>query len=91
MQFLMALGIWLVGSLAARVLLGAGLAIGFHTWVSGAVEDYLGELVAGIGALGAAGQIVLIAGAGPALSVIGGALVARAAIVAAGAWVGRAS
>lgn len=91
MQFLVTFALWLAGSLVARLLVGAGLAVGFHTWVSGSVDGFLTQLVASIDGIGGdAGQMVLLSGAGPAISIIGGALVARAAIVAAGAWIGRA-
>lgn len=89
MQILIGILIWLVGSVIARVLLGAGLAIGFHVWVTDAVEGFLASVVSSINGMGAAGQIILMSGAGSALSIIGGALVARATIVAAGIWIGR--
>lgn len=89
MQFLVAFFVWAAGSLLARLLLGAGLAIGFHTWVTGAVEGFLGSLVSSINGLGATGDVLLLSGVGPAISIIGGALVARATIVAAGIWIGR--
>lgn len=74
----------LASSLVIRALLGAGLSIASYVWVGSAIETLLGNVAAAWGGMPAAVvQLIALGGAGQALSIVGAALLARAAIVAA--------
>jgi len=82
---------WAMGSAVARILLGAGLGLGTYAVLSTILNDLLADLVAEISLLGAAAQILYLAGIGEALSIVGGAMVARVALGSAKVFVTRAS
>lgn len=76
-------GGWLLGSALARVLTGAGLTLVTATWLSGQVETALNSISSQWSGLPADGLAFLAySGIGTYLSIIGSAIVARAAIVA---------
>lgn len=82
-------GGWLLGSALARVLTGAGLTLITATWLSTQVTDALNSVAAQWSGLPADGLAFLAySGIGTYLSIIGSALVARAAIVAAAGVLG---
>ena len=81
---------WIASSLLARVLVGAGLSLASYAFVGTAVDAVLANvqsLSSGLHADVAA--LLALGGAGQALSLIGGALVARAVIVSAGVMLRR--
>lgn len=81
----------LVGSLAPRVLVGGGLALALAVGLDTLVSSFLSQVVASIGGIPADTlQIMLLAGLGQALSILGGALLTRAALAAALAGVTKA-
>jgi hypothetical protein len=85
--FIGAFGI-LASSFLARVLVGAGLVLVSAVWIGGAVEGLLDDAAASIGgATGAIVQLMALGGAGQALSIVGSAIVGRAALVAAQTFV----
>lgn len=76
------LAVWIISSIVARMLLGAGLAITFHTWVTQYVYDALNWMSGSLAGIPGA-EILWMAGVGEGLSIVAGALVAYATIVAA--------
>jgi Protein of unknown function (DUF2523). len=84
-----ALLVWVLGSALARVLLGAGLTVLTFNWLDEFVIEALDAVTAQLS--GTPGlDIMLLAGVGEALSIIGSALVARATIEVARIYIGRA-
>lgn len=80
---------WALGGAAARVLTGAGLALVVFTGLNFAVENVLEYGVAMLGAVPQdVLQLALLTGVGEALSMVGSALLTRAAIIAAARSVG---
>lgn len=76
-------------SMLARVLIGGGLTLLVSAGVSAAVDGLLGDAIRTLGSLPATVlDLVLLGGLGTALSVIGSALLTRAAILAAGRVLG---
>jgi len=90
--FLKQLLFYVLGSALARVLAGAGLAVATAPFISDFVDDALANAVTSVGLLDPALlNLILLAGIGDALSIIGSALVARVTIVTASAFVGVSS
>ena len=78
----------LASSFIARALLGAGLTLVSAVWIGGAVESALNQAASSMqGASAAIVQLIALGGAGQALSIVGAAMVGRAAIVAAQTFV----
>lgn len=76
---------WIAGSLLARVLVGAGLSLASMAFVGGLIDSALANVQAIWGGLpGGVSAILGLSGFGSALSLIGGAIVARGVIVSAG-------
>lgn len=84
--------VWFLGSSLARILTGAGLAIGSYHVLSAALSTALTWVSSSLGGLAAdMTAIIFLAGIGDALSVVGAALTAVAAINSARVFVGMQS
>jgi len=82
----------LASSLVARLLVGAGMTLVSAVWIGGAVETALQYVSDAWGGMpGAVVQLLALGGVGQALSIVGAALVGRAALVAAQTFVKVAS
>lgn len=70
-----------LGNSAARVLTGAGLSVASYGAITVAITASLGALTSSFSALPSAMlNIILLSGAGQAISIIGAAMLTRAAI-----------
>lgn len=82
---------WVLAGALARVLAGAGLAIGTYAILSNLLDNFLGLLTTSLnGVTSGFANLLWIAGVGEALSIVGSALVAVAAINSARVFIGRA-
>lgn len=82
---------WVLAGAVARVLAGAGLAIGTYAILSDLLDNFLGLLTTSLnGVTSGFANLLWIAGVGEALSIVGSALVAVAAINSARVFIGRA-
>jgi len=81
--------VWALGSAVARILAGAGLAIGSYAVISDYVDGALSALTSSILSLGGAGSLLYLAGIGEALSIIGSAILASAALMSARIFLAR--
>lgn len=81
--FIVTAAIWILSGVVARVLLGAGLAIGSYVLIEGFVNDGLLAATSYISGLGDVGQLMYLAGVGDAMSIIGSAMVVAVTMMAA--------
>lgn len=82
---------WVLAGALARVLAGAGLAIGTYAILSNLLDNFLSLLTTSLnGVTSGFANLLWIAGVGEALSIVGSALVAVAAINSARVFIGRA-
>lgn len=80
---------WVLAGALARVIAGAGLAIGSYSILSDMLDDFLSFVTSSLDNLaGDFAAILWIAGVGEALSIVGSALVAVAAINSARVFLG---
>lgn len=81
--------VWILAGAIARVLAGAGLALGTYSMLSGLLDDFLALLTTSLNGVSAGfASLLWIAGVGDAISIIGSALVAVAAINSARVFIG---
>lgn len=81
--------VWVLAGAVARILAGAGLAIGTYALLSDYLDSFLAYLTNELSGLPADfASILWIAGVGDAISIIGSALVAVAAINSARVFIG---
>jgi len=84
--------VWVLAGALARVLLGAGLALGTYAALSAMLDNMLALLTSELDAVsGGFAALLWIAGVGDALSIVGSALVAVAAINSARVFLGAPS
>jgi hypothetical protein len=88
-QLMIGIFTWALGSAIARLLGGAGLAIASYSVISDYVDDALLALTNGLGALGSVGSLLYLAGIGQAISIIGSAILASAALMSARIFLAR--
>lgn len=82
----------LVGGALANILIGAGLGVVSFSAISAAIYSALALMQSYVGGITTdALQVVLMLGFGEALSIIGSALLVRAAIASAGVGIGKAA
>jgi len=81
--------IWVMGSAIARLLAGAGLAVGSYAVISDYIDAALAATTNLISGLGDVGALLYIAGIGEALSIIGSAVLASAALLSAKIFLAR--
>lgn len=87
-----ALFVWILAGAVARVLAGAGLALGTYSILSGLLDDFLSLLTGSLnGVTSGFSNLLWLAGVGEAISIVGSALVAVAAINSARVFIGRSS
>lgn len=80
---------WFLASSLAKVLLGSGLVLATATFIGGAVEAALNYVSsAWSGMPSAILQILALGGLGQVLSIVGGAILAKSALLAASEIVG---
>lgn len=81
--------IWILAGALARILAGAGLALGTYALLSDYLDTFLGYLTSELNGLpGDFASILWIAGIGDALSIVCSALIAVAAINSARVFLG---
>lgn len=84
-----ALFVWVLAGAVARVLAGAGLAIGTYAILGGLLDDFLALLTSSLNSVTSGfANLLWLAGVGDAISIIGSALVAVAAINSARVFIG---
>lgn len=84
--------IWILAGAVARILAGAGLAIGTYSILGDLLDNFLSMLTSSLnGVTGGFANLLWLAGVGDAISIIGSALVAVAAINSARVFIGGAS
>lgn len=84
MVFLKGLMVWVLAGTLTRVLIGAGLALVTFSVLDDLVTGFLGQVSTYVGALPSAVlEILVMMGAGDALSVVGSALLTVATMKAA--------
>lgn len=84
--------IWILAGAVARVLAGAGLAIGTYSILGDLLDNFLSMLTSSLnGVTGGFANLLWLAGVGDAISIVGSALVAVAAINSARVFIGGAS
>lgn len=89
LKFLIGLVTWALSGFVARIMVGAGLTFITATTLTALVESALGDIAGGMSGLpSAALQLALLGGVAQFLSIIGSALLTRAAIRAAMAGLG---
>ena len=89
LKFLIGLVTWMLSGLIARVLIWAGLTVITSVTLGALVESAMQDAIAGIsGIASAALQLALLGGVADFFSIIGSALLTRAAIRAAMAGLG---
>lgn len=77
------------GGLLGKLLIGAGLTLIVATGLNSGIELMLGHVLANVSSLpGKIFQLLMLAGLGQCISIIGGALLTRAALMAAGQIMG---
>jgi hypothetical protein len=81
--------IWILAGAVARILAGAGLAIGTYSILSDLLDSFLALLTTSLNGISSAfSSLLWLAGVGEAVSIIGSALVAVAAINSARVFIG---
>lgn len=91
-MILKSLLVWILAGAVARVLAGAGLAIGTYAILGDLLNDFLALLTSSLNGVTAGfSNLLWLAGVGDAISIIGSALVAVAAINSARVFIGSAS
>lgn len=84
--------VWILAGAVARILAGAGLAIGTYAILGDLLNDFLALLTSSLNGVTAGfSNLLWLAGVGDALSVVGSALVAVAAINSARVFIGGAA
>lgn len=84
--------IWILAGAVARILAGAGLAIGTYSILGDLLDNFLTLLTSSLnGVTGGFANLLWLAGVGEAISIVGSALVAVAAINSARVFIGGAS
>ena len=84
--------VWILAGAVARILAGAGLAIGTYSILGDLLDNFLIMLTSSLnGVTGGFANLLWLAGVGDAISIIGSALVAVAAINSARVFIGGAS
>jgi hypothetical protein len=84
--------VWILAGAVARILAGAGLAIGTYSILGDLLDNFLVMLTSSLnGVTGGFANLLWLAGVGDAISIIGSALVAVAAINSARVFIGGAS
>lgn len=84
--------VWILAGAVARILAGAGLAIGTYSILGDLLNDFLALLTSSLNGVTAGfSNLLWLAGVGDAISIIGSALVAVAAINSARVFIGSAS
>lgn len=85
-----ALLVWVLAGAVARVLAGAGLAIGTYTILSDLLDSFLALLTSSLNGISSGfSNLLWIAGVGEAISIVGSALIAVAAINSARVFIGQ--
>lgn len=91
-NLLISLGTWLFGSALARVLTGAGLALGTYAVLEPLLNHALALVISSFGGLlPEMAAIIWIAGVGEAVAALSSAMTARMAVQAAMVFVGKSS
>lgn len=81
--------VWILAGAVARILAGAGLALGTYAILGGLLDDFLELLTTSLnGVTSGFSNLLWLAGVGEAISIIGSALVAVAAINSARVFIG---
>ncbi len=84
--------IWILAGAVARILAGAGLALGTYSILSDLLDSFLSLLNSSLkGVSSGFANLLWLAGVGEAISIVGSALVAVAAINSARVFIGGAS
>lgn len=84
--------VWILAGALARVLAGAGLAIGTYALLGSFLDDFLSLLTGSLNSVtGGFANLLWLAGVGEALTIIGSALVAVMAINSARVFIGSGS
>lgn len=84
--------VWILAGAVARILAGAGLAIGTYAILGDLLNDFLALLTSSLNGVTAGfSNLLWLAGVGDALSIVGSALVAVAAINSARVFIGGAA
>lgn len=84
--------VWILAGAVARILAGAGLAIGTYSLLSNMLDSFLGLLTTSLNGVSSGfASLLWLAGVGEAISIIGSALVAVAAINSARVFIGMPS
>lgn len=84
--------VWVLAGAVARVLAGAGLAIGTYSLLSSMLDAFLSLLTTSLnGITSGFSNLLWLAGVGDAISIVGSALVAVAAINSARVFLGVSS
>lgn len=85
-----ALFVWVLAGAVARVLAGAGLAIGTYSILSSLLDSFLALLTSSLNGISSGfSSLLWIAGVGEAISIVGSALIAVAAINSARVFIGQ--
>lgn len=83
--------IWVLGSAVARVLAGAGLALGTYATLEPLLQQFLSLVMSSFGGLlPEVAAIIWIAGVGEAVAALASAMVARMALQSAMIFIGKA-
>lgn len=84
--------VWVLAGAVARILAGAGLAIGTYAILGDLLDSFLSLLTSSLNGVSSGfASLLWLAGVGDALSIVGSALVAVAAINSARVFIGGAS
>lgn len=83
--------IWVLGSAVARILAGAGLALGTYATLEPLLQQFLTLVMSSFGGLlPEVAAIIWIAGVGEAVAALASAMVARMALQSAMIFIGKA-
>lgn len=84
--------VWILAGAVARILAGAGLALGTYSILSDLLDSFLALLTSSLNGISSGfANLLWLAGVGEAISIVGSALVAVAAINSARVFIGGAS
>lgn len=82
--------VWILAGALARILAGAGLAIGTYSILGDLLNDFLALLTTSLNGVSSGfSSLLWMAGVGDAISIVGSALVAVAAINSARVFIGQ--
>lgn len=84
-------GVWLLSGAIARVLVGSGLVFVTAVYLGEHVNNLLALAVSNFGAMGSAGTLLIMGGFGHVITIIGSALLTRAAFEFGGKILGLAA